>query len=65
MKPENVLISDRGRIKVVDFRQGVSSQSSTATQGLLIGTVSYLLQSWWLPGGGRTIGRVQRRRRAL
>jgi eukaryotic-like serine/threonine-protein kinase len=44
VKPENVLISDRGRIKVVDFglAKAVSSQSSTATQGLLIGTVSYL-----------------------
>ena len=42
VKPENVLISDRGRIKVVDFglAKAVSSQSSTATQGLLIGTVS-------------------------
>jgi eukaryotic-like serine/threonine-protein kinase len=44
VKPENVLISDRGRIKVADFglAKAVSSQSSTATQGLLIGTVSYL-----------------------
>jgi eukaryotic-like serine/threonine-protein kinase len=44
VKPENVLISDRGRLKVADFglAKAVSSQSSTATQGLLIGTVSYL-----------------------
>src|SRR5215216_2338510 len=44
VKPENVLISDRGQIKVADFglAKAVSSQSSTATQGLLIGTVSYL-----------------------
>ncbi|HEX6757150.1 MAG TPA: Stk1 family PASTA domain-containing Ser/Thr kinase [Propionibacteriaceae bacterium] len=44
VKPENVLISDRGRIKVADFglAKAVSSQSSTATQGMLIGTVSYL-----------------------
>jgi eukaryotic-like serine/threonine-protein kinase len=44
VKPENVLISDRGRIKVADFglAKAVSSQSSTATQGLLIGTVSYI-----------------------
>ena len=35
VKPENVLISDRGRIKVADFglAKAVSSQSSTATQG--------------------------------
>jgi eukaryotic-like serine/threonine-protein kinase len=44
VKPENVLISDRGRLKVADFglAKAVSSQSSTATQGLLIGTVSYV-----------------------
>ena len=44
VKPENVLISDRGRVKVADFglAKAVSSQTSTATQGLLIGTVSYL-----------------------
>ena len=44
VKPENVLISDRGQIKVADFglAKAVSSQTSTATQGLLIGTVSYL-----------------------
>ena len=44
VKPENVLISDRNQIKVADFglAKAVSSQTSTATQGLLIGTVSYL-----------------------
>ena len=44
VKPENVLISERGQIKVADFglAKAVSSQTSTATQGLLIGTVSYL-----------------------
>jgi serine/threonine protein kinase/beta-lactam-binding protein with PASTA domain len=44
VKPENVLISNRGQIKVADFglARAVSSQTSTATQGLLIGTVSYL-----------------------
>ena len=44
VKPENVLISERGRIKVADFglAKAVSSQTSTATQGLLIGTVSYI-----------------------
>jgi eukaryotic-like serine/threonine-protein kinase len=44
VKPENVLISDRGQIKVADFglAKAVSSQTNTATQGLLIGTVSYL-----------------------
>ena len=44
IKPENVLISDRGQIKVADFglARAVSGQTATATQGLLIGTVSYL-----------------------
>ena len=44
VKPENVLISDRGQLKVADFglAKAISSQTSTATQGLLIGTVSYL-----------------------
>jgi eukaryotic-like serine/threonine-protein kinase len=44
VKPENVLISGRGQIKVADFglAKAVSSQTNTATQGLLIGTVSYL-----------------------
>jgi len=46
VKPENVLISDRGQLKVADFglAKAVSSQTntSTTTQGLVIGTVSYL-----------------------
>lgn len=43
VKPENVLISDRGQIKVADFglARAVTAQSATAT-GLLVGTVSYL-----------------------
>jgi serine/threonine-protein kinase len=44
VKPENVLISERGQIKVGDFglARAVTAQTSTATAGLLIGTVSYL-----------------------
>lgn len=45
IKPENVLISDRNhQVKVADFglAKAVSAQTSTATAGLLIGTVSYL-----------------------
>ncbi|NYJ01901.1 serine/threonine-protein kinase [Nocardioides thalensis] len=45
VKPENVLIADDGRIKVADFglAKAVSAETQhTATQGVLIGTVSYL-----------------------
>lgn len=44
VKPENVLISDRGRVKVVDFglAKAVTAQTATATKGLLLGTVSYI-----------------------
>lgn len=45
VKPENVIISDDGRIKVTDFglaRAIVASPMSAATQGVLIGTVAYL-----------------------
>ena len=44
VKPENVLLSQRGEIKVADFglARAVTAQTATATQGLLIGTVSYL-----------------------
>ncbi len=44
VKPENVLISERGQVKVADFglARAVSNHTATATQGLLIGTVSYL-----------------------
>ena len=45
VKPENVLIADDGRVKVADFglAKAVSAETQhTATQGVLIGTVSYL-----------------------
>ncbi len=44
VKPENVLISNRGAVKVADFglARVMTNQTSTHTQGLLIGTVSYL-----------------------
>jgi eukaryotic-like serine/threonine-protein kinase len=45
VKPENVLITDDGRVKVADFglaRAVTAATSSTATGGLLLGTVSYL-----------------------
>ena len=44
VKPVNVLISNRGAVKVADFglARVMTNQTSTHTQGLLIGTVSYL-----------------------
>ncbi|MGI8576386.1 MAG: protein kinase domain-containing protein [Nocardioidaceae bacterium] len=45
VKPENVLISPRGQVKVADFglaRAISSSTAATATGGVLLGTVSYL-----------------------
>ncbi len=44
VKPENVIISERGEVKVADFglAKAVTGQTVTATQGLLIGTVSYI-----------------------
>lgn len=44
VKPENVLLADDGRVKVVDFGLARAVETSTLTQtaGLLIGTVAYL-----------------------
>ncbi|MEZ5115545.1 MAG: Stk1 family PASTA domain-containing Ser/Thr kinase [Candidatus Nanopelagicales bacterium] len=44
VKPENVLISDDGKIKVADFglARAVADTTSSTTQGMLIGTVAYL-----------------------
>lgn len=44
VKPENVLISDEGRVKVADFglARAVTASSHTRTTGLIIGTVAYL-----------------------
>ena len=44
VKPENVLISEEGRVKVADFglARAVTSQTHTADEGVLYGTVAYL-----------------------
>ncbi len=44
VKPENVLISEDGRVKVTDFGLARAIEGSDAgkTQGLLLGTVAYL-----------------------
>ncbi|MBA2774477.1 MAG: serine/threonine protein kinase, partial [Nocardioidaceae bacterium] len=45
VKPENVLIDPRGRVKVADFglaRAISSATTATATAGVLMGTVSYI-----------------------
>lgn len=44
VKPENVLIAGRGPVKVADFglARAVTSQTTTAEDGVLFGTVAYL-----------------------
>ena len=45
VKPENVLLSDDGRVKVADFglaRAITEASSHTTTSGVLMGTVAYL-----------------------
>ncbi|MGH3365822.1 MAG: Stk1 family PASTA domain-containing Ser/Thr kinase, partial [Nocardioidaceae bacterium] len=44
VKPENVLLTDDGQVKVADFglARAVSTGTNTSTSGVLIGTVSYL-----------------------
>ena len=53
VKPENVLLADDGRVKVADFglaRAFDANTTHTATNGVLIGTVSYLAPELILNG---------------
>ena len=53
VKPENVLITDDGRVKVADFglaRALITSGSVASSGGVLIGTVSYLSPEQVLEG---------------
>jgi len=44
IKPENVLITNDGQVKVTDFglAKSISAQTSTASHGVLMGTMSYI-----------------------
>jgi serine/threonine-protein kinase len=42
IKPENVLITTGGQVKVTDFGLAKASQQNTASQSILMGTLSYL-----------------------
>lgn len=57
VKPENVLISDQGEVKVADFglARAITAQTAAGTAGLLMGTLSYLSPE--LVTGGRADAR--------
>jgi serine/threonine-protein kinase len=42
VKPENVILTDDGRVKVADFGLARAATASTSTTGVLLGTVAYL-----------------------
>jgi serine/threonine-protein kinase len=42
VKPENVILTDDGRVKVADFGLARAATASTSTTGVLLGTVGYL-----------------------
>ena len=69
VKPENVLISDDGRIKVADFglaRAVTGNTSHTTASGILMGTVAYLSPEQVERGRRRpALRRLRRRHPAL
>jgi beta-lactam-binding protein with PASTA domain len=42
VKPENVILTDDGRVKVADFGLARAATTNTSTTGVLLGTVGYL-----------------------
>src|ERR687886_788383 len=42
VKPENVLLTDDGRVKVADFGLARAASAGTTTSGVLMGTAAYL-----------------------
>jgi beta-lactam-binding protein with PASTA domain/serine/threonine protein kinase len=42
VKPENVILTDDGRVKVADFGLARAATAKTSTTGVLMGTVAYL-----------------------
>lgn len=50
VKPENVLISDEGRVKVADFGLARAVAATSHTTGVILGTVAYLSPEQVLDG---------------
>jgi len=54
VKPENVILTDDGRVKVADFGLARAATSTTSTTGVLLGTVGYLAPEIVLHGTADT-----------
>ncbi|MGH3096291.1 MAG: Stk1 family PASTA domain-containing Ser/Thr kinase [Streptosporangiales bacterium] len=54
VKPENVLISDEGRVKVADFGLARAIAATSQTTGVILGTVAYLSPEQVLDGSADT-----------
>ncbi|HEY6794473.1 MAG TPA: Stk1 family PASTA domain-containing Ser/Thr kinase [Kineosporiaceae bacterium] len=50
VKPENVILTDEGRVKVADFGLARAVTANTSTVGVLLGTVAYLAPELVLRG---------------
>ncbi|HYY12644.1 MAG TPA: protein kinase [Kineosporiaceae bacterium] len=50
VKPENVILTDDGRVKVADFGLARAASAVTATSGVLMGTAAYLAPELVLRG---------------